>query len=70
MIVEPLGNYAGWLTLGAGLAAGADVILIPELPYDMDLIVEAIRERQKSGKNFSLIATAERARSQELVDFI
>ena len=70
MIVELLGNYAGWLTLGAGLAAGADVILIPELPYDMDLIVEAIRERQKSGKNFSLIATAERARSQELVDFI
>ncbi|MGB4594492.1 MAG: ATP-dependent 6-phosphofructokinase [Anaerolineaceae bacterium] len=70
MIVELLGNYAGWLTLGAGLAAGADVILIPELPYDMDLIVEAITKRQNSGKNFSLIAVAERARSRELVDFI
>lgn len=70
MIVELLGNYAGWLTLGAGLAAGADVILIPELPYDMNIIVDAINRRRKSGKNFSLIAVAERARSQELVDFI
>ncbi len=70
MIVELLGNSSGWLTLGAGLASGADVILIPELPYDMDIVVDAINNRRKRGRNFSLIVVAERARSRELVDFM
>ena len=70
MIVELLGNTAGWLTLGAGMAAGADVILIPEIPYDMDIVIEAIEARKSKGRNFSLIAVAERARSKELVDFM
>ncbi len=70
MIVELMGLHAGWLTLGAGLAAGADVILIPEFPYDMKLVVNAILERKRAGRNFSLVAVAENARSQELVDFV
>lgn len=70
MIVELMGLHAGWLTLGAGLAAGADVILIPEFPYDMKLVVDAILDRKRAGRNFSLVAVAENARSQELVDFV
>ncbi len=70
MIVELAGVSAGWLTLGAGLAAGADVILIPEFPYDFGLISAAIGARQKAGRNFSLVAVAENARSQELVEFM
>lgn len=70
MIVELMGLHAGWLTLGAGLAAGADVILIPEFPYDMKLVVNAILDRKRAGRNFSLVAVAENARSQELVDFV
>ena len=70
MIVELLGNSSGWLTLGAGLAAGADVILIPEVPYFFDYIIEAIQSRQTAGRNFSLVAVAERARSKELMDFM
>ena len=70
MIVELMGLHAGWLTLGAGLAAGADVILMPEFPYDMKLVVNAILDRKRAGRNFSLVAVAENARSQELVDFV
>lgn len=70
MIVELMGLHTGWLTLGAGLAAGADVILIPEFPYDMKLVIEAILSRKKAGRNFSLVAVAENARSQELVEFV
>lgn len=70
MIVELAGVSAGWLTLGAGLAAGADVILIPEFPYDFNLISSAIGARQKAGRNFSLVAVAENARSRELVEFM
>ena len=60
--MELAGVSAGWLTLGAGLAAGADVILIPEFPYDFSLISAAIGARQKAGRNFSLVAVAENAR--------
>lgn len=70
MIVELLGNSSGWLTLGAGLAAGADVILVPEIPYNFDVIIEAIQSRKKAGRNFSLVAVAEKARPRELVDFM
>ncbi|MBP7196321.1 MAG: ATP-dependent 6-phosphofructokinase [Anaerolineaceae bacterium] len=70
MLVELLGNYSGWLTMGAGLAAGADVILIPEIPYEFDVVIEAIQRRKKAGRNFSLVAVAEKAKSKELVDFM
>ena len=60
-----MGHRAGWLALGAGLAGGADVILIPEIPYDVESVAEAIRRRSRSGTNFSIVAVAEGARSVE-----
>jgi len=65
MLVELMGHKAGWLTLYAGLAGGADVVLIPEIPYSLDKIYEALEERKKRGKNFSIIAVAEGAISKE-----
>lgn len=67
IIVEIMGHRAGWLTLGAGLAGGADVVLLPEIPYNVDSVAEAIRERARGGKFFSIVAMAEGAVSvQEL----
>lgn len=66
IVVEIMGHRAGWLTLGAGIAGGADVILIPEIPYDVNIIAEAIRQRSKKGKNFSIVAVAEGAISKEV----
>jgi 6-phosphofructokinase len=63
IVAEIMGHRAGWLTLGAGIAGGADVILIPEIPYDVQKIAEAIRKRSKSGTNFSIVAVAEGAMS-------
>ena len=54
-----MGNKAGWLTLNAGIAGGADIILIPEIPYDIDKICKSVTKRSESGKNFSIIAVAE-----------
>ena len=65
MVVEIMGNKAGWLTLYAGMAGGADVVLLPELPYSMDKVISAVEDRMKRGKNFSIIAVAEGAMSQE-----
>ncbi len=65
IVVEIMGHRAGWLTLGAGLAGGADVILIPEIPYDLKKIAEAIRQRSKRGSNFSIVAVAEGAVGRE-----
>jgi len=64
-IVEVMGHKVGWLTLYAGIASGADIILIPEIPYDIDSIVEAIKNRTKQGKRFSILAVAEGAISKE-----
>jgi 6-phosphofructokinase 1 len=61
MIVEVMGRYAGWLALGAGLAGGGDIILIPEIPYDENKVADAIRERQKRGKKSSIVVIAEGA---------
>jgi len=61
IVVEIMGHRTGWLTLGAGVAGGADVILIPEIPYDINKIAEAILERRRQGKHFSIIAVAEGA---------
>ena len=65
IVAEIMGHRAGWLTLGAGLAGGADVILIPEIPYDVEKIVNAIRLRTSRGRNFSIVAVAEGAMSRD-----
>lgn len=62
MVVEIMGHASGWLALGAGLAGGADVILIPEIPYSVDAVAEAILFRERRGKRFSIVAVAEGAR--------
>jgi 6-phosphofructokinase 1 len=62
MVIELLGHNAGWLTLSAGLAGGADIILIPEIPYDLDSICQHLTERRRRGKWFSIVAVAEGAR--------
>jgi 6-phosphofructokinase 1 len=64
IVAEIMGHRAGWLTLGAGLAGGADVILIPEIAYDVEKIAEAIRQRSKHGSTFSIVAVAEGAMSR------
>ena len=63
IVAELMGHGAGWLTLGAGLAGGADVILIPEVPYTVGSIAAAIKQRVRRGTNFSIVAVAEGARS-------
>ena len=65
MVIELMGNKAGWLTLYAGIAGGADVILLPEIPYDLRKVVNVIEHRAKSNKAFSIIAIAEGAMSLE-----
>lgn len=64
-IVEIMGHKAGWLALNAGMAGGADIILIPEIPYDMDKIIEAIRRREERGCKFTILAVAEGAISKD-----
>ena len=65
IVVEVMGHNAGWLTLGAGIAGGADVVLIPEIPYDPRRVSEHLLERGRAGKRFSIIAVAEGALSVE-----
>lgn len=65
MLIELMGHKAGWLTLYAGIAGGADVILIPEMPYSEERVIEAIENRRSHGKNFSILAIAEGAINQE-----
>ena len=64
-IVEVMGHKVGWLTLYAGLAGGADIILLPEIPYDIKKVTEAIQKRAKAGKRFTILAVAEGAISKE-----
>lgn len=64
-IVEVMGHKVGWLTLYAGLAGGADIILIPEIPYDIKKVATAIRIRENEGKKFTILAVAEGAISKE-----
>lgn len=61
MVIEIMGNKAGWLTLYSGVAGGADIILIPEIPYDIEKVAAAVDSRAKAGKGFSIIAVAEGA---------
>jgi 6-phosphofructokinase len=65
IIVEVMGHRAGWLALQAGIAGGADVILLPEIPYDLTKIAEAIRRRTQGGKRFSIVVVAEGAMSAD-----
>jgi 6-phosphofructokinase 1 len=65
IVAELMGHRAGWLALGAGLAGGADVILIPEIPYEVSSVAAAIKGRLRRGTNFSIVAVAEGARDTE-----
>lgn len=64
IVCEIMGHNSGWLTLGAGIAGGADVILIPEIPYDIDAVAQHLQKRRLSGKRFSIVAVAEGALSK------
>ncbi len=66
IVCEIMGHKVGWLALGAGIAGGADVILLPEIPYDVEKVAEAIRSRVRSGKRFSIVAIAEGAMSKDV----
>ena len=61
MTLEVMGRYAGWIALESAIAGGADVALIPEIPYDMDKVVAKIKHRQEKGKKFSIVVVAEGA---------
>jgi ATP-dependent phosphofructokinase / diphosphate-dependent phosphofructokinase len=65
MVVEVMGRHAGWIALHAGVAGGADVILIPEIPYDFEKVAACIRERDGRGARFSIVVVAEGARPQD-----
>lgn len=64
-IVEVMGHKVGWVTLHAGIAGGADIILLPEIPYDLDVVVKSIKKRADAGKRFTIIAVAEGAITKE-----
>lgn len=65
MVIEVMGNKAGWLTLYSGIAGGADVILIPEIPYDIEHVAKVVETRASAGKGFSILAVAEGAMDKE-----
>lgn len=65
IVCEIMGHKAGWLALGAGVAGGADVILIPEIPYDINVVAESILQRSRNGSPFSIVAVAEGAVSKQ-----
>ena len=64
-VVELMGHKVGWITLCAGIAGGADAVLLPEIPYDIESVLHIIEKRRQAGKNFSIIAIAEGALSKE-----
>ncbi|MDO5292613.1 MAG: ATP-dependent 6-phosphofructokinase [bacterium] len=64
-VVEVMGHKVGWLTLHAGVAAGADAIIIPEIPYDIHKIADLIKRQKEAGKNYTILAVAEGAKSVE-----
>jgi 6-phosphofructokinase 1 len=70
IIVEIMGRYAGWLTLMAGLAGGAHVILIPEQAFDIESVCEVINKRQARGKTYTIVAVAEGAKPKKLEDLV
>ncbi|MEZ4670376.1 MAG: ATP-dependent 6-phosphofructokinase [Anaerolineae bacterium] len=70
IVVEIMGHNTGWLALGAGIAGGADVILIPEIPFSAEKVADSIKQRVRDGKGFSIVAVSEGAMSQELASQI
>lgn len=68
IVVEVMGHNTGWLALGAGVAGGADVILIPEIPFDIEVVAAAIRRRYQRGSGFSIVAISEGAMSRDTAD--
>jgi 6-phosphofructokinase len=62
IVVEVMGRYAGWIALYSGVAGGADVILIPEIPYDLEAVAERIKRRDAMGARFSIVVAAEGAK--------
>lgn len=70
MILEVMGRYTGWIALEAGLAGGADMILIPEKPFDIDEICDCIKRRLRRGRNFSIIVVAEGAKPKGGVEIV
>jgi len=64
MVVEVMGRHAGWIALHAGVASGGDVILIPEIPFNIDVIAETVKQRSKKGKRFSIVVVAEGAKPE------
>jgi ATP-dependent phosphofructokinase / diphosphate-dependent phosphofructokinase len=64
MVVEVMGRYAGWIALNSGVAGSGDVILIPEIPYDLQTVVAKIRERESQGNNFTIVVVAEGAKQK------
>jgi 6-phosphofructokinase 1 len=65
MVVEVMGRYAGWIALHSGMAGGADIILIPEIPYDLERVAQCIRDRDKLGARFSIVVVAEGSRPKD-----
>src|SRR5260370_14636313 len=65
MVVEVMGRHAGWIALHGGIAGGADIILIPEIPFDYDKIAAAIKQREAAGRLGSLVVVAEGARPKD-----
>jgi phosphofructokinase-like protein len=66
IVVEVMGHNTGWLALGSGIAGGADVILVPEIPYQIEIVAESILRRSRSGKSFSIVAISEGAMSTQI----
>jgi 6-phosphofructokinase 1 len=62
MVVEVMGRYAGWIALHCGIAGNADVILIPEIPFDLEKVAEVVRRREASGRTYTLVVVAEGAK--------
>lgn len=69
IVVEIMGRHAGWLALWGGLAGGADMILIPEEPFDTDQVCESLKRRKAAGKNYSIVGVAEGALPKDAADF-
>jgi len=65
MVVEVMGRHAGWIALNAGIAGGADVILLPEIPFDIERVCEAVLDRERAGREFSIVVAAEGARPRD-----
>jgi 6-phosphofructokinase 1 len=70
MILEVMGRYTGWIALEAGIAGGADIVLIPEKPFDIDEVCAVIKRRQERGRNFSIIVIAEGAKPKGGVEIV